>query len=254
MEAELGCGTAGHDPACLCDVVIRQPLPPLHECFRDAVQELGMGAQIAELRDYGIPWTDETILDFLCDVQKFWDAWNDRLANGDYRQLVDVPPLRFESSIKNFHKWAEVREAVLFCMNRFGESLVTILDHLGVSADLFMASATQNKVGVGWRMSEMRDLDEAMMRPNLVMTEVAEIFSLSPRTVEGLRKYWDERRKRLEYGGDNPARMYMQQLCRDTDLPPTRIVEMVYESHGVKYARSSITKCRERMMKKMKGV
>lgn len=114
MEEELGCGTAGHDPACLCDVVITNPLPPLQQCFRNAVQELGMGPQIAELRGYGIPWTDETILDFLCDVQKFWDAWHERLENGNYSQLSDVPPLVFESTVKDFQRWGMVRERSCF--------------------------------------------------------------------------------------------------------------------------------------------
>jgi hypothetical protein len=247
---ELGCGTAGHDPACLCDVVITDPLPPLRECFRDAVQELGMGARVAEVRGYGIPWTDETILDFLCDVQKFWDAWHERLENGNYSQLSDVPPVKWDASMRDFQKWGMVRDAVMFCMNRFDHSLVTILGHLDVSADMFMLSATQGKSGVGWKMSTLDWLDKEMMSENLVMTEVGEKFSLTAHTIRGLRKYWEERRDRMTNGVDNPARALMQRLCRDTDYPPSKIVEMVKEAHGITYARSSVSKCRERLRKK----
>lgn len=243
---ELGCGTAGHDPACLCDVVITNPLPPLRECFRDAVQELGMGARVAEVRGYGVPWTDDTILDFLCDVQRFWDAWHERLENGNYSQLCDVPPVKLETSMTDSQKWAIVRDSVVFCMNRFDHPLVTILEHLGVSADMFMRSATQNKSGGVWTMSNLDLFDKEMMSETLVFVDVAEKFSLSKHTVRGLHKYWEERRNRMTNGVKNPARAMMQRLCRDTNYPPSKIVEMVKEAHGITYARSSVSKCRQR--------
>lgn len=252
MDTEVGCGTAGHDPACLCDVVIVRPLPPLRECMRDVVQDLDMGPQVAELRGYGIPWTNDSMLDFLCDVQKFWDAWKLQRNNADYTTLEAVPPIVWDTSRYLQDLWREVREAVMYAMNRWDASLMDILAQLHVSAQRFMDAVTNGHNTGVWDDPRLIRLESMFMEPNLNFAHIARTMEMSEEQVDGLRKYWAQRRERL-IGSDNPARDYMHKLAH-SDLMPSVIVKMVEAEHGVKYSRASVSKYRERLKNKSQGL
>lgn len=72
-KAWLGCGVAGHDDTCLCDVVINEPTPIR---VKDAVNEMFMGPQVCQLRGYGRPWTSETMANYFADLCRFYDEWS----------------------------------------------------------------------------------------------------------------------------------------------------------------------------------
>lgn len=252
MEQELGCGTAGHDPACLCDVVIVRPLPPLTECMTNVVQDLDMGPQVAELRDYGIPWTRETMLDFLCDVQKFWDAWKTQRNNNDYTTLEAMPPIVWDTSRYMQDLWREVRECVLYAMNRWDCPLGDILAQLQVTPQHFMDSVTNGHNTGVWDYPRLEKLEALFMEQNLNFASMARTMEISSDQIDGLRKYWAQRRER-HIGSDNPAKDYMHQLAL-TDLKPSVVVRMVKEKHGVEYSRASVSKYRERAHLKAQGL
>ena len=252
MEQELGCGTAGHDPACLCDVVIERPLPPLTECMTNVVQDLDMGIQVAELRGYGIPWTNDSILDFLCDVQKFWDAWKNQRNNADYTTLEAMPPIESNSFryIQDF--WRETRDAVMYAMNRWDSPLADILGQLCVSPQQFMDSVTNGHNPDVWDYPRLEKLEALFMEENLNFANMARTMDMTLANITGLRKYWAQRRDR-SIGSDNPAKDYMHKLAL-TDLKPSVVVRMVKEKHGVEYSRASVSKYRERAVKKAQGL
>jgi len=252
MEQELGCGVAGHDPACLCDVVIGRPLPPLEKCMTNVVRDLDMGLEVAELRGYGIPWTRDSILDFLCDVQKFWDAWKHQRVNSNYTTLEAMPAIVCDTYqyIQDF--WREVRDAVLYAMNRWDCPLVDILNQLQISPQQFIDSVTNGHNPDVWDYPRLEKLEALFMEENLNFANMARTMDISLGNITGLRKYWAQRRERL-VGSDNPAKDYMHKLAL-TDLAPSVVVRMVREKHGVEYSRASVSKYRERAHKKAQGL
>lgn len=247
---ELGCGTAGHDPSCLCDVVITNPLPPLVECMRNYTQDVGMAAKVAELRGYCMPWTDDKILDFLCDVQLFWDEFH-RRENPDTEllcgSLAEVPPIIWDSSLKAFENWGPIRQRFMYCMTTFDDPCVDILRHLRVDPKTFYQALTNDICqweGLDWDVLDA--FDKAFMTPILVLERLAEQFGITPEQVDGLRKYWGPRRERL-VGSLNPARDYFQSLCEDMTLNNKQIIALVAERYGVTYHTSNVSVTRRRI-------
>lgn len=81
-EEWIGCGISAHSPECLCDVIITKPLPPLEEVLQDGVYDLWMGKELCDLKGYCIPWTQDKILDYLTDLEKFYDSWHENIRMG----------------------------------------------------------------------------------------------------------------------------------------------------------------------------
>lgn len=251
METELGCGVATHDKACLCDVVITQPLPPLEQCVRNGVDDLFMGKELVALRGYSAPWNNQTTLAYFEDLVKFYDAYHDGQKSGyTAKHLGDVPRLVYGESDTAYEKWGKVRECVQYCMDMFDTTLVEILQHIGVTAEEFMDAATTAKAGKTWDYNNIEHLDGLFNVENLNFNEVARQSGLTLEVVRGIRRYWDERRKRL-VGSDNPARDYFHDLCRNTTLGGAVIARMVKERYpDVNYHSSSVSKYRNRMVNK----
>lgn len=66
-----GCGVLEHDTECLCDVVIPHPTG----WVGDAIQDMWMGLEIAQMKDYRMPWEDHTIIDYLESLAFAKDNW-----------------------------------------------------------------------------------------------------------------------------------------------------------------------------------
>jgi hypothetical protein len=72
--SEMNCGIVEHDDDCLCDVIINEPVQiKLH----DAVDEMWMGRQLCDTRDYDYPWTSDKILNYFTDLCTFYDRWSE---------------------------------------------------------------------------------------------------------------------------------------------------------------------------------
>lgn len=249
-QTELGCGTAGHDPACLCDVVITNPLPPLEKCITNFTQDVGMADRVADMRGYCVPWTNDTILDFLCDVQLFWDEFH-RRENPDSTLLCatldEVPPLVLDSSLKPFERWTMIRERFLYCMNTFDNPCVDILRQLRIEPkELYQALCNDISKWPELDWDVIDQFDRGFMEPIVVLERLAERVGITPEQVDGLRKYWEPRRTRL-IGSLNPARDYFKSLCEDMTLGNAEIVAMVAERYGVTYHKSNVSVTRKRL-------
>lgn len=232
------CGVEEHPEECLCDVVITRPLPPLHECFRDAVSEMWMGRQICELRDYSAPWTNDKILDYLSDVQRFAEAVaKGALDDGGYT----------DDGGHVFSRWEYVRKAVLYRMEHYEDSMVNALASLGVSAQEFMVASSMNSSRKAWTDEQFAEFDRRMLDPSAVYMRIAVDFGISDEFVYNLRKYWAPARMRA-FGDKNTteqAKEYMRRLCLETDLDAAEIIAMVESQYGKKYSRAMICRVRK---------
>lgn len=244
----VGCGVLEHADTCLCDVVIARPLPPLTECMRNFTEDVGMASEVAKFRGHSVPWTNDTILDYLLDVQKFWDAWNNVVTESgdiDYDCLQDVPPVVVDCALSDTANWAKIRSSVLYCMERFDEPFVDILRHLKVSPQLFAMSVSHGKSKRTWDWDDVGAFDAAFMRTTLEITDMARTFGLTPDEVDGFRKYWTVRRQRV-IGSNNPVRDYFMELCSNPDLSNGDVVVLVHEKYGKLYTKSAVSQARRR--------
>lgn len=241
-ERFVGCGTDGHGGECLCDVIIRQPLPPLKACLSDGVQDLWMGSRVAEVQGYSRPWTDDKILDYLQDMAKFWDEFHYKV---EPLQGLDSQP---DDAL--LVKWQAIRDTVKIRMESSDEPLVSILESIGVSPQDFMDAATCKKAGSGWTVKMLQKLDDMFMDMGISYPKIQAEFGLTEHFVRGLRKYWGQRRGRRQGAViEVEARVYMHALCRETDMTPTEIVDEVHKKFGTVYSLSTISKYRSRIKK-----
>lgn len=246
LEVELGCGVNGHDLSCLCDVVITNPLPDIVDSIKDGVHDIWMGREICELRGYGVPWTRETILDYLTDLATFYDAYHASKHSLIGESLWDMEPINFKHEDSQFVHWQQVREVVQYAMDKFNECLLDIMNYYELEPQFLMDSLTTGKTDGEWDEHRVSELDGYMMQPNINFRDVAKKTGLSIDTINGLRKYWTARRERL-VGGDKPARAMLHDLAKNTTLSPKDIVAKVLEEHGVSYSTAAVTKVRSRI-------
>ena len=61
MSNPANCPVSGHDPDCLCDVIVTSPAPILTDWMSDG----WLSRAVAKRLNLGVPWTDETILQLL---------------------------------------------------------------------------------------------------------------------------------------------------------------------------------------------
>lgn len=245
----LGCGQVAHDPDCLCDVVLDENRST--SWIADAVNDVYMGSQICEIRNYGVPWTREKLADYLCDLRTFNDVLlaQQQTFDFEYASMYDVPQITPEAN--GFVRYSLITENVIKCMERFPYPLTYILRKLDVSADEFIASATRNKCRNGWTYAELDSLEQDIMERLKPWAEIANKYGITVDTLKGIRKYWECRLE--EYvSRDNEIKSYMHKLCLTTDMTPKEICNDVYEKYGFMFARSSISKFRSRHRLKAK--
>lgn len=247
METELGCGVATHDEACLCDVIIRQPLPPLEECLKDGVGDMWFGREVCDLRGYSRPWTDAKMLDYFEDLEKFYDAFHYKKPEVDALSLKNIDEFKDDGQ-PLFSQWRWIRDTVEYVMGRFDNSLLEIVDQINITPQQLIDALTTGKGGDGWTREMVDLMDKSFMEHNINFAEVCRTNNLPLGVVRGMFKYWENRRKR-SVGSTNPARDRMHWLCRNTDLPPREIVDIVHREHGVLYNNSSVSKHRLRVKK-----
>jgi hypothetical protein len=190
----------------------------------------------------------------MLDVQKFWDEWHvrEKLEQSPYgfgcATLQEMPPVRRDSTEPITFYWDAIRNSVMYCMDNFDDSLVTILGHLGVSPTTFYVAITNGCSKWDSLDADTLDqLDRDFMAPVVVLDKLALKFGVTPEQIDGLRKYWNNRRTRLVGASLNIPREYFQSLCADLSLTNTQIRAMVRERYGVDYSISAISVQRKRM-------
>lgn len=243
-----GCGVAEHDEFCLCDVVITKPLPPLNECFRDAVAEMWMGKELCELKDYGVPWDNESILNYLSDLKTFYDEFHNNPITLELpKEQIDIVPLVKEYREQNAQWNLRVRNAVQYHMDNHNESICSILESLGLTPQIFIDSATAYNGGE-WDWERLALLDKMFSEHVFVLTRISNTVGCNIDVVKGLKKYWVPRRMR-QGQGNNPARQLLGKLSVDPECAhmSTRDICIIVErEYGVHYTNSAVSKIRNR--------
>jgi nicotinic acid mononucleotide adenylyltransferase len=82
--SEMNCGVAEHSDDCLCDVVITEPVSI---GIKDAVDEMHMGKQLCEIRNYGRPWSTNQMLDNFAH-QRMVELLKERVDNKEIRRII----------------------------------------------------------------------------------------------------------------------------------------------------------------------
>ena len=250
-EEILGCGVAEHDESCLCDVVITKPLPPLKECFRDAVEEMWMGRELCDLKGYCAPWTDEKILNYLDDLKTFFDEYHNnpmstQLSSED-ETLRDIQPI-FRMDYEPLGDWwHRIRGEVQYSMDRLNDSLCDIIKQLDLTPQEFIDAATLRRAGDDWDWEKLQLLDEMFSIIAPVLAHISRKTGCTIDVVRGFKKYWVPRRMRLGVNS-NPARVLLGKLALDPtiNLSNREICLLVEKEYGVKYEGSVVSKIRKR--------
>lgn len=252
-EGWLGCGQDDHAPECLCDVVIPDGTDTSIQ-VTDAVNMMWMGREVCDLRGYCAPWTNETILDYFTDLTRFYDVWaqsgHNDITDGEPVALHQVPQTVDRNSMYPQARWKSIRDAVMYCMNRFDNGLAEILQHFGLTPSEFAEAATCGKtLNVSYK--DIQWWEEMFMNPDITLEQISQDTGMTINSVRGLVKYWRSRRERsssfCEKTADELAiaRTY-RHLCLETDLNSTEIRDIMLREHGKTYDKSTISKFRKR--------
>lgn len=246
----LGCGVDGHGQDCLCDVHITSPLPPLSQCLSDGVGDMWMGRQLCRIKDYGRPWTNESMLDYFTDLEQFYDSFHEQSKRGiELGDLSEVEMLEFDDKVSTIERWKIIRENLRACIDRFPNPLGDIVRQLGLTAQEAIDAMTTAKCGGDWDYDKLNKLDDYMSARTPVIARIARYMGISKETARGLNKYWIHRRSLLWRNDTNPAQTMLHDLCRNTTMSASEIVNKVYETHGVKYSKSNVSQYRSRHVK-----
>lgn len=249
----LGCGVATHSPECLCDVVIPEGTDTSIR-ITDAVNMMWMGREVCDIRGYSAPWTNESILDYFTDLTRFYDVWsqsgNYDMSDGEPIALNEVPPITDRENANPQIRFKAVRDAVMYCMNRFDNTLIEILQHYGLSPDDFALAATGGKL----RNITHRDIqqwDDGFMDASKALAHLATEFGLTKEMTKGLSKYWSARRARSPQfqrtiDDKDVVKKAYHHLCMNTDMDSTEIRDIMLREYGKTYDRSTIAKYRKR--------
>lgn len=246
-----GCGVLEHAESCLCDVVITKPLLPLEDCMTDAIRSMWMADVMCEVRGYCQPWTNEKILDFLVDMEKFYDAWHEtRYSIGGAEQLSQMAPLELFDDLTPMQRWRGVRDAVALAIDKFPcETLEDIVRQLQLRPQDVVDAMTTGKSGdLPWDYERLQQLDNLFSEQYISFADIARKINMTEYSVRNLSKYWETKRKYLwgSVHSETPHRNMLYHLCLETDLPNKEIISKIEQKYNHKYHKSTITRIRQR--------
>lgn len=238
-----GCGVDTHDEECLCDVVITKHVDV---SVNDAVNNMWMGARICDIKDYGAPWSDGSMLDYFQDLLTLHDAWTVR------REFVDVDALTFPEGMDIILRWKLIRDEVERLITELDAPLVQILSRLNVTIDDFLSAASTNKITVSITEESMNVLEQRLMNPKQNMDAIASDVGVSLNIVRSLSKYYRGRRQRV-HGDSRPASSMLKVMSTSVNddgvytYTSSEIMLALKEKFGIEYSRSAISHTRKRM-------
>lgn len=220
----------------------------------DGVHGMWMGRQLCEVRDYGVPWTDEKILDYFQDLCKFYDAWSECVSDVVMPDsITEVQTL--DLSCETFSKWKLIRSHVQGAYQKFpSESLVSILAALAITPTQYLQACTTGGIpkGVVCTAEFLDEVESAFLAtPKIVWAHFAKRFGVNARTMKNICAVFAKRHIQA-YGnieGDRrEARRLLNSLSLCTEGTPTHITTEVFDRTGVRFDLSAVTKIRKRNM------
>lgn len=241
---DKSCGYSAHGSECLCDV---KPLG-VTIGVADAVNDMFMGRQLCDLKDYGVPWTRDTILDYFTDLCKFYDVYAEHKKNpviiGDFESLVFPDELRHTN---NSH--SRIRLYIRKVYNEYDRTMSETLRQLGVTADEYRFSLCKTRSTP--RPLTMETLDflesELLKRKVPPLAELSVKAKLSDAVIRNFARELNDRRKKL-YGKEeeNKAHKMCETLAHTTNMKPMDIVREVYQETGILLCHTTPSQMRRR--------
>lgn len=218
----------------------------------DGVHGMWMGRQLCEVRGYGVPWTNEKMLDYFQDLCKFYDAWSESISH------IGLPDAASELQALDlagdtFNKWKLIRAYVEGAYSKFpNESLNSIMVALGITPTQYLQACTTGGLPKCFEVTaEFIDrLEEYYLsHEKIVWVDVAKHFGISAHIIKNLCRVFNKRHI-TKYGDIAGQRKYARELLQDlalcTNETPTNITKEVSDRTGVQFDLSSVTKIRKR--------
>lgn len=237
----LGCGVNGHDTECLCDVIVTAPTPI---AVRDAVNEMWQGHTICEMRNYGRPWTDASIVDYFADLTKGYDAWRSsgipEIVQAREEGSVD---LRYHGELKQIR--TSVRSALAH--NNPKPKIEIVLQALGYTAEQFTSAVTTNKWVVD--IDTLNRFEARILEGFPSLAGLAREFGVSVEIAKNLFGYWNIPYEPKGATTKAAIRERMNVLIRQ-GLMPKPISDILESEFGIVVDRHTIAKAKARLQKK----
>lgn len=232
------CGVAGHDPECLCDVVIVTPTP----INVDGVYGMWLGEQLCELRGHGSKpeWDGEQMADYFEDLLKVHDAW-----------VYQQEPLKDPDHYKGGNKrWGWIRSSIREALRREPRiSITQALDEISVSAEEFTKAVFTNKASLD--ADQLLRFEELVIGQQHTIAEIGRLLGLSRFSVKTLYSYWFDALppvSRSQRNSRAPHVLAMVDMIRE-GKSNRFIVDEIQAKFGVTVTRSAVAHKRTRLEK-----
>lgn len=243
-----GCGTLGHDAACLCDVIITKPA----SIISDSVNDMWMGRVLCDVRGHGVPWTRSRTLAYLDDLVTAYDAWTSQPLRSRFNPLVLDMPNRLD-------RWKTIRREVCHVLDNADAPLVEILDVLNISMEDFSDTITIHRGNTIITREILVQMECELMKPNPLIKKIARDYDINPSSLKTLYKYYEKRRIK-KYGSDKPTQTMLYDMALQTNedgeytYTPPNIVKAISDTYGVRYSPSAVSHTRRRKKQDASGL
>jgi len=138
---DKSCGYLEHGSECLCDV---KPIG-VKIGVADLVNDMFMGRELCDVRNYCAPWTPNDILDYFTDLCTFYDAYAEQKKNpviiGDFESQTLPEHVRHGEHGGR----TQIRHYVRTVYDTYGRSMSDTLRQLGVSPDEYRYSLSVSR-------------------------------------------------------------------------------------------------------------
>lgn len=233
------CGVDGHDPECLCDVVIHEPTPiNIH-----AVQGMWMGQEVADANGFQ-NWDNPTeVLDYLCAVLLLHDCYDfqKRYCQDTVTQEQIRP--RADGYVTEF---SIIRVTVRKAMSTRDATIGKVLWGHDLTAEQFTRAISNGH----WEMDmpTLLQFEEAIVSGSPSIPTLASRFGMSERAVKNLLSYWPKNKRPVATRGvkNQPHQIRARELVK-AGVRNTDVIHIIQNEFGVTLSRSAITKIRTRM-------
>jgi hypothetical protein len=238
VEAVIGCGVSDHDPDCLCDVVIHNPVPIMNNPVRD----MWMGPELCEYRGHGANgWTEQEVLAYLVDIVYLHDMY---IAQ---QKLPKVEPCTPAKGTNVINPWRLIRVQVRQALaESYSSGIRSVLESLRFTAEQFTLAASTGS----WHMDmdTLVQFEQAIMDPKRTLGQMSAQFGLSHDSITRFRRYWPNRptERVMRGSGGHPYQKRMRELVL-CGVPSSAIVDVIQAEFNITITKGSVHKLRSRM-------
>lgn len=245
MESLEGmtCGTSGHGPDCLCDVIVSQETP----IVRHAVQGMWMGQEVCDANGYENWDDDQEILNYLCDVLFLHDCY---IFQQNYCQENNDGQEQIHSRGNGRHvtRNRSIRVTVREAMSTPRASILEVLREQNLTAEEFTRAVSNGH----WEMNHdtLMRFERTIFDSSNTYKAIGKQFGLGQTSVARLYKYWPLAPipKTASQFGSRARHRRMRELISQ-GVRNKDIIKIIQDEFGETVGASSISKMKRRPAK-----